>query len=641
MAGGAPRNVVVVENALSPVSKDIADYYSVRRGIPSSNRCRIRCSENEVVSKAECEANVLAPILRFLQDPAISDHIDYIVLTKGVPLAADYGCSSGPLSVSSVLTCVGEPSITGVIQNPYGPLSWDFRETAFSHRASFCGYHIYLATRLDGYTVEDVHKLIDSSVNATNACGPILLDLRYLGANPSGSDAVLNQRLRNANALLTARGTPTIFDDTALFIGGKTNLMGYFSWGSNDSSYTHAAYASNTFAPGSIADSYVSSSGRTFSPTSGGQSLIADLISQGACGACGYVSEPYVAYATYPDVLFDRYTKGFNVAESFYAACPMLFWKSVVIGDPLMAPYATPPKVTLETPIQPLTGLAKLSAEASDPSGIAKVDFLLDGDPVGCCVTAPYSVAVDTTSYAVGTHSVTAIARECGPAGCEGWASSSIEIANPVSSLRRIADAFSCSDQQGVKCSGQVVTASTDDMGGCEFYVQEKDGTSGIRVIWDKPVGEGDAVAITGILVTDRGERSIRASSVDVGNQLRTIPRPRGMPNWSVGGGDLNCNTRGVTGGVGLRNIGLLICTWGRTTYVGSDDEDFVYIDDGSRLDDGSGHVGLRVKCCNFSKPAAGAFVAVTGVSSCEDLGGRLIPVVKTRKQGDFGVCAR
>jgi hypothetical protein len=301
-----------------------------------------------------------------------------------------------------------------------------------------------------------------------------------------------------------------------------------------------------------------------------------------------------------------------------------------------MAPYASPPKVDVEATSQPLTGLAQLSASADDPDGIAEVDFFVDGNPVGSCSTAPYSVAIDTTLYSVGTHNIAVMAREEGVVGCEGWAAGSIEIANPVSTLRRISDAFSCTDEQGVKCSGQTVTASTAEMGGSSFYMQEINGTSGIRVIWNGPVAEGDVVSVLGTLATDNGERTIRATSVDVINKLLTPLSPRGMLNRSVGGGDIGRSTKGVTGGVGLRNIGLLISTWGRTTYVGGDGEDYLYIDDGSRLNDGSGHIGLKIRCGKVSKPPLGALVRVTGISSCEDATGKVIPLVRVRKQADL-----
>ena len=50
---------------------------------------------------------------------------------------------------------------------------------------------------------------------------------------------------------------------------------------------------------------------------------------------------------TYPEVLFPRYTQGFNLAESYYMASAGLSWQDVIIGDPKTSiVYASP------TPIQ-------------------------------------------------------------------------------------------------------------------------------------------------------------------------------------------------------------------------------------------------------------------------------------------------
>ena len=85
---------------------------------------------------------------------------------------------------------------------------------------------------------------------------------------------------------LIARKIPTELDRSEVFVGDRSNLLGYFSWGSNDANYNEKAYESLRFAPGSIGDTAVSTSARTFLPTTGGQSLIADLIAHGMQGAC-------------------------------------------------------------------------------------------------------------------------------------------------------------------------------------------------------------------------------------------------------------------------------------------------------------------------------------------------------------------
>ena len=97
----------------------------------------------------------------------------------------------------------------------------------------------------------------------------------------------------------------------------------------------------NYWIPGSIAETFVSTGGRSFNyGTSYGQSLVADLIRDGVTGVKGYVYEPYLSAIAHPDILFDRYTDGYNLAESYYMASNFLSWMDVVVGDPKMAPYS-------------------------------------------------------------------------------------------------------------------------------------------------------------------------------------------------------------------------------------------------------------------------------------------------------------
>ncbi len=89
---------------------------------------------------------------------------------------------------------------------------------------------------------------------------------------------------------------------------------------------------------GALATTAVSTSGRSFSNMSNyGQSLIADLVQDGATGVEGFVSEPFLSAVSYGSDLWDRYLKGYNLADSFYMASSLYAnrnWKDVIIGDP-------------------------------------------------------------------------------------------------------------------------------------------------------------------------------------------------------------------------------------------------------------------------------------------------------------------
>jgi uncharacterized protein (TIGR03790 family) len=148
-----------------------------------------------------------------------------------------------------------------------------------------------------------------------------------------------NADMQHATDLLRSRGIPVELTQAPTFAGDRTGLRGYLSWGSNDTRFSAAAYHSLRFAPGAIGDTAVSTSGRTFLPTQGGQSLIADLIAQGITGVKGYTDEPLLQAIASPSILFDRLTRGWTLAESFYAASRFVGWQDIVIGDPLCRPY--------------------------------------------------------------------------------------------------------------------------------------------------------------------------------------------------------------------------------------------------------------------------------------------------------------
>ena len=92
---------------------------------------------------------------------------------------------------------------------------------------------------------------------------------------------------------------------------------------------------------GSIVETAVSTGARSFNwGTSYGQSLVADILEDGASGIKGYVYEPYLTAVSSPSVLLSSYASGYNLAESYAAANTMAGWMGVVVGDPKMSPYA-------------------------------------------------------------------------------------------------------------------------------------------------------------------------------------------------------------------------------------------------------------------------------------------------------------
>lgn len=329
--GGA--RVVVVANRLDPSSLRIAAYYASRRGVPDGHLVEVSAPLEEEVSLDDYRTRIERPVREALDARGLTALVDFIVLVRGVPLRI----REGGYSVDAFLAAMDldlEPIRSrdpGNFRHPTNPY---FGKNAPFRRRD---YGFYLVTRLDGTTPEDAMRLVDSSVEGRPRGGPFLLDVdpRYA----SGGYAAVNRSMVEAARILRIRGMQVILEETNAFSAGPGALAGYYSWGSNDGSYDSTLYRSIRFLPGAIAETAVSTSARTFRPTTGGQSLVADLIAAGVTGVKGYVSEPLTVALCPASILFDRWTAGYTLAESFYMATPFLKWKDVVIGDPLCAPY--------------------------------------------------------------------------------------------------------------------------------------------------------------------------------------------------------------------------------------------------------------------------------------------------------------
>jgi len=374
-----PENVLLVVNKDSKVSKAVGQYYQQRRGVPASQVCFIKTLDQEEIDRVTFEDEVRKPILNCLTKGALQDRILYIVLTKGVPLKIKAPERDERASVDSEFTLLyqdllGVPRVLkGGSANPYFSKSLSGNLRRFSHRE----FPMYLVTRLDGYDLADVRALIDRGLSPSRE-GRFVLDLSY------DDNATGNNWLREAAIKLKEAGIPESrirLETTTAFLTGEKEVLGYAGWGSNDRS-NHSRFLNNTWVNGALLAEYVSTDARTFerppkkwnigkwddppeSFFSGSpQSLIADYIHEGVTGVAGNVYEPYLGACVRPQILFPAYLRGLNLAESFYAAIPLLSWQTVVIGDPLTAPFPGPrlPSADADPPKDPATGLPQYFA---------------------------------------------------------------------------------------------------------------------------------------------------------------------------------------------------------------------------------------------------------------------------------------
>jgi uncharacterized protein (TIGR03790 family) len=410
------ENVALVINEASADSQRIAEHYIRARGIPPSNVVRIKTTTQDSVDRATFEKSIAAPIADALRRQAVHDRILYIVVTKGIPLRVEGsdGLDGTVASVDSEITLLyrrmtgANVPPRGRVPNPYylgtRPLA---EATRFTHRT----HDIYLVSRLDAFTVEEALALIDRAQTPTTN-GRIVLDQRSGIHRDQSGDVWLSEAARRLAAL--GFDDRVVFEQTTRPARKIESVLGYYSWGSNDDQNRTRRFEMQ-FVPGAIAATFVSSDARTFqnppdawSPSdtwnrSGSfagtpQSLVGDLLREGATGVAGHVAEPYLQSTVRPEILFPAYLSGFNLVEAFYLAIPHLSWQTVVVGDPLCAPFRQHAltRAEIEDPLDKATELpalfsarrveqlraAQKTAPPAFPSLIARAESRLARDDV-------------------------------------------------------------------------------------------------------------------------------------------------------------------------------------------------------------------------------------------------------------------
>src|SRR5204862_4821066 len=111
----------------------------------------------------------------------------------------------------------------------------------------------------DAYTIDEVFSMIDRSgpkrfVNKDSA-------LFVFDQDPAWAGNSLNTELATITPILQGRGWHVLLNTDTVFVTGQNNVLGYHSWGSNDSHaamYSTNAKPMNTWLPGSMAETNVS-----------------------------------------------------------------------------------------------------------------------------------------------------------------------------------------------------------------------------------------------------------------------------------------------------------------------------------------------------------------------------------------------
>lgn len=454
-----PSRVLVVYNSNSPASQEVADYYRVKRSIPTQNMCPVAFG-NEL-EMFEPEWNTRKAAIRTCLNAASggASNILYIVMAYRVPFAL-YGPGSTTARFTAVDGYVADIwdrySTRMYWQQPtgahgyysdaqsqggvYGPF-----QSLAAYRSAPRAQMIYSVWRLDGPGGAGVtcpapagnntcliKAMIDKAFAIENGGGLdaapggiAYIDRRY-GSVVPGSAPDFNlfsgdQDLRAAGDHFTKAGFSLTEDSADPEIGGGApittapNAMLYSGW------YQYATY-NNVFtwrdgAVGFHLDSASAQNYRTAGTWAG------SAIRNGITVTSGSITEPFLFGLPHPDVVFRNLLQGAKVGDAFLRGTPWLRWNVLNFGDPLYTPFPggrAPFNVTplYETSLS-LTATGVIGGSSlqgtlrlKDPAPSGGVTFTLSAD-TATNITLPATVTVaagqrTSAPFVINTTAVTA-----------------------------------------------------------------------------------------------------------------------------------------------------------------------------------------------------------------------------------------
>ncbi|MCB9549475.1 MAG: hypothetical protein H6706_27040 [Myxococcales bacterium] len=381
-----PGSVVVVGNGDDAESVALAERYAAARAVPANRVCLLPLPAVETLDEATYRDALLAP-LRACLGPRV-DEVEAAVLVRGVPRLARVGgaavSTAAALGVwdstdgadpllgaapGSQVPCGGGQTCLGPRwENPFriGP----FRP-GWTARAGGVRWRPLLVTALDGRDAAEAEALLTSALTAERE-GPEPAPFALM-AGADGARGVLDGTLDDVAEALESRGIAVerlAFDAD---LTGRT--FGAFVTGSASLGQT---IEGNRLVPGAMVDNLTSFGAVPVNFTHEGETQVSvgRFIAAGAAGVHGTVAEPL--NGCFPDrhFLVDL-VDGSTLAEAYHRALPYVYWRNLVLGDPLAAPWAVRPVVRLA-----VSAAGEAEVEVEDERGILSIELYLDGDRV-------------------------------------------------------------------------------------------------------------------------------------------------------------------------------------------------------------------------------------------------------------------
>jgi uncharacterized protein (TIGR03790 family) len=360
-----PGETVVIYNPEYAQSRELAEYYAQKRGIPGERVIGLECPIDDSMSREQYEQMIRKPLFdafvrrgwwKLLQGTVkdlesgkdrtgfvISEtSVRVVVLMRGIPFQIrrdqqnPQNAKEDEASVDSELCHLGFPRqpLAGALRNPYfdKPIRFQMNQGAAGQ---------LLVGRLDAPDADTVKRMIDDAISteAGGLRGRAVVDLaQKTGAYQEGEDWLTRSAI-----LFRQHGIPVFIDKDEPLIADHWPLPDtalYFGWYSATMSGAVAS-PSFRFMPGAVACHLHSFSAAAI--RSKDRHWVGPLLNQGAAAALGNVFEPYLSLTVHFDIFNKRLLEGYTLVEAAWNATPVLSWMNVVCGDPLYRPYAKGP----------------------------------------------------------------------------------------------------------------------------------------------------------------------------------------------------------------------------------------------------------------------------------------------------------
>lgn len=391
-----PDSTAVVYRIGDAEGAALAHAYATARAIPDSQVCGVDPPVGDDMTLADYQLHVVTPLQTCLAGSLA--RIEALVVIKGVPLRVAVPTSSGDQTASTTAAlaawtstviadgtplvghgpgatadCGGSPCLAAAWNSPYTGGTF---HAGYSAMVGGVHWTPLLVTRLDGRTYTDAMKLVTSALTGETMGGARGTFLLMDGAD--AARGALDTQYPTVLSGLTTRGftdareVPFASDLTgqslaALFVG--TASLG-------------TTIEGNTYLPGSIVDNLTSYGAvpANFAATGESQVSIARWVAMGVAGVHGTVEEPLNNCFPSRGVVLD-YVDGATLGEAYFKHLPYAYWRNLVVGDVMAAPYATRPHVTITgaTDMATVSGATPVHVDATSAHGIASIAIYVDG----------------------------------------------------------------------------------------------------------------------------------------------------------------------------------------------------------------------------------------------------------------------